>query len=297
MSETNDRDLKNSVFASGQEASKPTTVPVAGSTIINPTGAKVGSSLDIELPVAYIPLPSRGLIYDTPSLKGVEELAVRGMTASDEDILMNRALIKKGTVLTELTRACLLDKGVDINSMVSGDRIALLFGIRIAAYGAEYAVKHKCRDCETECEWSIDLASIPINEMNTDKLRQVAPFKNEFYFELPMTKRQVIFRYLTGTDEEQILREVEARKKNGISDNPLTSSLIRAVISVDSERDRSAVAKFCRSMPAKDAAALRKHMVECEPSLDLKKTFVCDNCQAEEVVTVELGPSFFWVNS
>ena len=71
---------------------------------------------DYEIPIETVPLPSNGRLYAPESgLYGKETLDVRAMTAKEEDILTSRALIKKGTVITELIKSCLVDKSLQVN--------------------------------------------------------------------------------------------------------------------------------------------------------------------------------------
>jgi hypothetical protein len=51
------------------------------------------------------------------------------MTAREEDILTSRALIKKGTVITNLLQSCVVDKRVDVQKMLSGDRNAVMVAL------------------------------------------------------------------------------------------------------------------------------------------------------------------------
>ena len=78
-----------------------------------------------------------------------ETVDIKAMTAREEDILTSRAFIKKGTVITELIRSCLVDKRIDPNSLLSGDRNALMVAIRVTGYGVEYSTEVTCPVCDT----------------------------------------------------------------------------------------------------------------------------------------------------
>ena len=83
----------------GNEVFSATSASQAGFTAVNVMKDDFG----FETPVDLVPLPSRGTIYSVESgLSGKENVEVRSMTAKEEDILTSRALIKKGTVITEL---------------------------------------------------------------------------------------------------------------------------------------------------------------------------------------------------
>ena len=139
--EQEQRNLRNAIFAAQQASA--TAVP----GISREEYAK--KELGMEIPIDAVPLPSAGKVYPgTHTLHGAEQIEYRAMTAKDEDILMSRALIKKGTVITELLRSCLIDPNIDINSLLSGDRNALMIAVRISGYGREYNPIFQCPSCE-----------------------------------------------------------------------------------------------------------------------------------------------------
>src|SRR5690554_2624285 len=93
------------------------------------------ATLGFDIPVEAVPLPSRGLIYeDRHPLRGKDSVEYKAMTAREEDILMSPALIKKGTVITELIKSCLIDKTIDPSDLLSGDRNAIMVAIRATGY-------------------------------------------------------------------------------------------------------------------------------------------------------------------
>ena len=101
-----------------------------------------------EVPVEVVPLPSQGRVYPAGSpLRGRETVEIKAMTANEEDILMSPALIKQGKVLDKLMSSCLIDKSIDPQELLSGDRNALMIAIRITGYGSDYTVKTTCPNC------------------------------------------------------------------------------------------------------------------------------------------------------
>jgi hypothetical protein len=87
-------------------------------------------------PVSTVRLPSAGLAYPPEHpLHAAETVDIRAMTARDEDILSSPALLRNGTVFTQLIRSCLTNKHVDPDTLLVGDRNAILIAIRVSAYG------------------------------------------------------------------------------------------------------------------------------------------------------------------
>lgn len=282
MSPEDERVVKNSIFAARQaaEGNKVSAVPMQ----------------EIQIPSAQVPLPSRGLVYPVTSpLHGKEFIDIKGMTTQEEDILMSRALIKKGTVITELIRSCLLTPGVSVNDLLAGDRNALMVAIRITGYGPEYVPVVQCPSCDQKTEYPINLSDLDIKPLELDP---VEPGVNRFSFKLPVSGKVVTFRFLTGKDEEEIAAIVEAKKKKGLAvDSVITTRLTSCVLSIDGVEDRNAIAKNIIYLPARDSLALRKYMEQHEPGIDMRCQFECPNCGHTEEVAIPMGASFFWPNS
>lgn len=283
------REIKNSIFAARQ------LVEQAGA-ISRAEAAR--QELGMEIATAVVPLPSRGLVYPqgTPLFQK-EEVDIKGMTTAEEDILMSPALIKKGTVITELIKACLLDPNIQVNDMLSGDRNALMVAVRITGYGPEYTPQIECPKCEVRQEFSIDLSNLEIKPL---EIEPMTPGVNQFAFTLPVSKKRVVFRFLTGREEEEIMALMENKKKKGIANsNTVTTRLFFSIVSVDGNSDRSTIGKYVQAMSAKDSLALRNYIDKNEPGIDMKHEFECKNAQCghSEVVAVPMGASFFWPNS
>jgi hypothetical protein len=217
------------------------------------------------------------------------------MTTQEEDILMSRALIKKGTVITELIRSCLLQPGVSVNDLLSGDRNALMVAIRITGYGEEYKAQVACPSCETKQDHIVNLSELEIKPL---EIEPSVPGMNSFEFVLPITKKKVLFRFLTGKEEEEITTLMENRKKKGLAnDNVVTTRLFFSVIAVDGDTDKSKISKYIQYLPARDSLALRQYIDKNEPGIDMKSQFECTSCGHTEVIAVPMGASFFWPSS
>lgn len=261
-------------------------------TLRNTPGVQT-QELDFEIPVETVPLPSRGLAYpvDHP-LHACETVDIKAMTAREEDILTSRAFIKKGTVITELIRSCLVDKRINPDSLVSGDRNALMVAIRITGYGVEYSTEVNCPVCDTKDKYEFNLAELPITALGAEP---VEPGANAFEFMLPMTKKRVTFKFLTGRDEQDIMVASERRKKGGImADNLVTNKLQYTLLSIDGKTERSSINHFIRHMPARDSLALRRYMDSIEPGVEMKSWMDCQHCSESSEVQFPIGASFFW---
>ncbi len=265
--------------------------------MMQPSLERIQQDLGFEIPVEDVPLPSRGLVYSPDSpLHNKSTVQIRAMVTKDEDILTNRSLIKKGTVITHLIQSCLMDKSVNVSDMIAGDRNALMIAIRITGYGSEYPVKLTCPKCEHEYDHTFDLASLPINMLEVEPAQ---PGRNVFKFELPVSKKIVHFKFIDGRDEEEIMATNENMKKAGApaGQNLVTTRLQHAIVAIGDVTDRNKLGQYIRHMPARDSAALRKFMDKSEPGIEMKQDAECPSCQHSAEVNVPLGPTFFWPNA
>jgi hypothetical protein len=248
-----------------------------------------------EVPVETIPVPSMGKLYPKgSSLHGIQTIDIRAMTAREEDILTSRALLKKGTVISRLLESCIVNKSLDASDMVLGDRNALMIAIRVTGYGPEYKTDVTCPKCRTTQAYEFDLGNLRINTLD---INPVALGENRFEFSLPVTKKKVEFRFLTGADEESLSTEAEKMRQlmpDAEVDNMVTRRLERSIISVGGVTDRVKIASFVRNMPALDSRRLRQYMRSNEPGIDMKTVMTCASCSESSSLTLPLGAGFFW---
>jgi len=246
-----------------------------------------------EVPVETVPLPSLGTVYSTESpLYRQETIDIKAMTAKEEDILTSRALIKKGTVITHLLKSCLMDKRIDPDEMLTGDRNALMTAVRITGYGADYRVEVDCPACGEKSKQDFDLTQLPIKRLT---IPPVAEGANLFEFLLPVSKKRVRFKFLTGADEAELAVVQERKKKQGMAaDNLVTQRLMFSVQSVEGITDKTKIATFIRNMPARDSLELRRHIDNNEPGVEMKSWMDCPSCLEHSEVRLPIGAAFFW---
>lgn len=251
---------------------------------------------NFEVPVESVPLPSLGTVYSSDSpLFRQETIDIKAMTAKEEDILTSRALIKKGTVITHLLKSCVMDKRIDPDEMLTGDRNAIMTAVRITGYGADYSVEVDCPACGEKSKQAFDLTELPIKRLT---IAPVAEGANLFEFVLPVSKKRVRFKFLTGADEAELATMQERKKKQGISaDNLVTQRLMFAIQSIEGVTDKTKIATFIRNMPARDSLDLRRHIDNNEPGVEMKSWMDCPSCLEHSEVRLPIGASFFWPDS
>lgn len=264
----------------------PPTVP----TSANPQPGEVG----YVPPTDIVPLPSRGMCYpvDHP-FHGVETVAIKSMTAREEDILTSRALLKQGRAMSALLKSCLIDRAVDPEELLSGDRNALLTAIRITGYGKEYEVEISCPTCEEDSKQVFNLATLKIKRLEVDPL---APGSNAFSYSMPVSGKTAIFRLPTGASEREVEQTQEgAKKKLGpAAEANVTTRLFYHIVSIGEETDRQKLSQIIRNLPARDSRGLRNYMDKIACGVEMVQQFTCVHCGQTTEVDVPMGTEFFW---
>lgn len=282
---TNNGENRNAVFNQQTEGS------VAGQML--PKKNVMLEDFGYEVPVDLVPLPSGGVTYSVNSvLHGAESLEVRAMTAKEEDILTSRALLKKGTVITHLLNNCIVTPGVNADMLLSGDRNALMIALRITGYGADYKANVACPSCGQKSEQNFNLSELEIKKMG---IEPVQPGENVFEFKLPITGKTVKFKFLTGRDEQEMLKAQERMKKISAGNQKLITQKLQAcVLSVDGISQKSKLDMFIQNMPAGDSRALRTYIDDNEPGVDMSVWMDCPHCLETSTLRLPIGPRFFW---
>lgn len=246
-----------------------------------------------EIPVETVPLPSGGKCYDADHpLHGKETVDIRAMTAREEDILTSKALIKKGTVITHLIKSCLIDKRIDPDTLLAGDRNALMVALRVTGYGTEYKVEIDCPACGERSKHNFNLGELPIKRLDIDP---VAAGTNIFEAQLPVSKAKIRWKLLTGQDEQEIIQMSERRKKQGQrTENLITERLKSSLVSANGITDKTKLDMLVKSLPARDSLFLRKFIDKEEPGIEMKAWMDCPSCFEHSEVRLPLGAAFFW---
>jgi len=263
----------------------------------NMTGGGMKSKLFQEIPFELIGLPSKGVIYEEGhALSGAESIEIKAMGPTEEDILTSPALIKKGTVITELLKSCLIDKSIDPGDMIAGDRNAIMTAVRAVGYGSSYGpVEVECSECNyKDKEHHFMLNKLPFKPLT---IEPVKPFSNLFSFTLPKAGFSVLFKFLTGHEEEMISKTKANKKKmlGQIIENNVTEQLLNTIVQIEDVTDRAEISMYItRYMNAQDSKSLRKFMDENEPGIVMKQNHDCPACNHSEEVNIPIGVNFFW---
>jgi hypothetical protein len=266
--------------------------------------APPASGGDFVAPTGFAELPSKGKFYpEGHPLKDKEDVEYRFMTAKQEDLLTNKTLIKKGTVIDRMIQSVLVDGKLNLDTILLGDKNSLIAEIRISGYGSDYMAKMICANCGEAVQHKFDLekakrahygiADGVIQNENGEEVITNITSDGQFSLVLPKTKATVTCRLLTGADEKQLMAISEMKKKNKLAESAMTDQMKQFVTSVNGKEDKAAIASFIDGLPVLDSRYLREWYRKASPNLTLVEEFTCATCGFEEEVPVPLGVEFF----
>jgi len=237
---------------------------------------------EFTTPTEKVELPSKGLVYpkESPLSSGVIEM--KYMTAKEEDILMNQSYIKKGIAIDKLLKSLIVSE-VDYDSMVVGDKNAVMVAARVLGYGPDYIFEYEGE------EHTVDLGQLenkPFDE------KGITPGLNEFLYTLPYSKVNITYKLLTNKDDKNITRELEGLKRLNKDSSPEISTKMKFMItSIEGDKDISTIREFVdKRLLARDSRSLRDHIKKTQPDVDL--TFFPTTTSSG--VNIPIGLSFFW---
>jgi len=282
--------IRNNNDRIGAQATADSPVPTA------PTEDTDSTPFQFVTPTEFVELPSQGKYYpEGHPLHNKETVEIRFMTAKDEDILSSATLLKKGIAIERMLKNVLLDKSINTNDLLVGDKNAILVTARITGYGSEYCPKITCPVCGTHTEIEFDLNDAKLKQGGSSETFSIEiQENNNFVVSLPLSKAAVEVRLMKGGDERKLMSLIEQRKKQKADPTLLTDQLKMVIVSVNENTDRNVINNFIAVIPALDSRYLREALADVAPDIDLLQDFTCSSCDYEQELEVPFTADFFW---
>lgn len=266
--------------------------PQTDAPIVNTT-APSEQPFSFVVPTEFVELPSKGKFYPPGHpLHNQENIELKQMTAKEEDILTSRSLLKQGVAIDRVLQSIVMDKRVDVTSLLIGDKNALVIASRVSGYGNVYNTNVVCPSCNSKQEYSFDLNLAAVSEGGSD----IAQYNGDGTFNttLPNSNLNVRFKLLNGYDEKRVSSASKKKKGAGKGDNIITTQLRAMMVSVNENEENEALNYVAENLPSLDSTYLRKAYKQCAPNIDLTQYFSCENCEYEQDMEVPLTADFFW---
>ena len=243
-----------------------------------------------KFPSEVIDLPSEGRLYPEGHPLKDGKIEIKYMTAKEEDILTSANLIKKGVVIDRLIDSLILTTGVKSDDLILGDKNAVMVAARILAYGPDYTCEIQNPNTGEVITEKFNLADCPFKKLPKNIT------ENKFELELPISKKKVTFKLLSGKEEALINEELKASEKINSEVKPeLTTRLRHTITSVDGDESQSTINNFVQNMLARDSMHLRNEIKNVTPDIELTQAIEIGGESVKVDIPMTVG--FFWPNS
>ena len=240
-----------------------------------------------KFPSEVIDLPSEGRLYPEGHPLKDGKIEIKYMTAKEEDILTSQNLIKKGVVIDRLLDSLILTNGIKSDDLVLGDKNAIMVAARILAYGPEYTCEVQNPNTGEKSEESLSWADCPFKKLPEGVT------ENNFEVELPISKKKITFKLLTGKEEAAIEAELKSSSKINSEVKPeLTTRLRHTITSVDGDESKPTINNFVQTLLARDSMHLRKEIRKVTPDIELSQEIEVGGESVK--VDIPLTVGFFW---
>ena len=180
--------------------SQPDTAP----PIANTAETSNAAPFSFVVPTEFVELPSGGKWYaEGHPLYNQDSVEIKHMTAKEEDMLTSRTLLKKGVALDRVIKSVIMDKSIDPDSLLVGDRNAIIIATRVSGYGSEYRTKVSCPNCGAVTKYAFDLNEANVYGGEDAEVLEITDHEDgTFTTTLPRTQLDIRFRLLCGRDEK-----------------------------------------------------------------------------------------------
>jgi len=245
-----------------------------------------------------VKLPSNKRFYE------FDTVSVEDMTAIDEQYLVSLKHLSSGKNIENLLKRKVKDSffkhnggEFDINNLMQCDIDAILFHLRITAYGPEVEVEVIDPFTDKKIKQTIDINKIQFLDA------EIESDVNGFYsFTLPKQKDVITYRILNKKETDDLDEKIEKRRKTLKNTDDLfelIEEVIGRVIMIESVKsnqttnDPVIIREYITKSNPSDIADLRLNMLSAEPKYKLEYEFQSENGEFFRS-KFRLGPKFFY---
>ena len=254
---------------------------------------------ELNFPTEIIDLPSKGLLYSENHPLRDGRVEMKYMTAKEEDILSSQSLIKKGIVLDRLFKSLIVGNGEGVqfeyDDLVVGDKDAIMVAARVLGHGKDYEVTITIDGVQEPQPIVVDLTKLKDKEFDEELFTK---YGNDIPFVLPISKKNITFKILTGADEKKIQAEV-ARIKNKVKgddvDHTNSTKLKYIITSIEDNDSQAEINKFVDNfLLSRDSFELKEYIKQIQPGVDLRVNIEIPEEGTSDMYDIPIDVSFFW---
>lgn len=149
-----------------------------------------------------IPLPSNGQCYPKGSPLRCGHVPVAYLTASDENIIASPNMYRDGKLLDIILSRKILDKRIDVSTLSSGDRDAIILWLRATSYGDDFPIS--TTDTSTGKQYNV---TIKLSQFKFLDFVLKGDENGTFDYETSNGDK-IKFRFFTNDDEKELRKAI-----------------------------------------------------------------------------------------
>ena len=261
-------------------------------------------------PKIFISLPSLG-IYNKPGVidGDVGHVPVFGMTGMDEILVKTPDALLSGESTVKVIASC-IPAIKDPWELTTIDLDSVLTAIRVATYGNTLALSNKCVVCGTEHDYDFDLATfieyyasckfankIILGDL-TVKLRPLT-YKQSSEFSIKNFQLQQTLKQVNALESEEDKRKQLAQiyeNLAGLQNEIFIAGIESIDVASTVVTERGYIKEWVENCDSEMLDQIRKQIeVNQKTWRSPSQTVKCDNCGHEQVLTITLDQSDFFV--
>lgn len=163
------------------------------------------SSIPSYIQYDVLPLPSNGRCYPVGSPLRCGRVPVAYLTASDENLIASPNMYRDGKLLDIILERKILDKRINVNDLVGGDRDAIILWLRATAYGDDFNVITSNPLNGKQYNVTIKLSDFKYNKFDLDS------DENGMFDFITSNSDRVKFKFFTKEDNDRLRKMVIER--------------------------------------------------------------------------------------
>lgn len=276
------------------------------------------ASQDQLIPWEETTLPSKGLYYGWTS--GVIE--VRAWSAKIDKILATARLAQTGQSIDYMLKECCrFPNGFDIQDLLVGDQVYLLYYLRGITHGNMYEFASTCtnQQCQNVATHTIDLNELVGTIVWADESLGVEPFRITLPYLSKEAGRNITagIRFLRVRDVNGIQRAKKAKNMlvggsrakikpreraqqiidhshdEIVIDDLVTQNIETVIVDIMGCTDRMKIRNIVNKMQSTDIAVIREWLSDNTPSIETMIEIQCGSCNETYRAMLPITESFF----
>lgn len=194
-----------------------------------------------------IPLPSNGQCYPKDSPLRCGRIPVAYLTASDENIIASPNVYRDGKLLDIILSRKVLDKRINVNDIVSGDKDAIILWLRATSYGDDFPITATDPKTGKQYDVTIKLSQFDYYDFDIDG-------DEDGLFDFNASNGDVLkYKFFTTSDETELRQKISSQ----ITDNN-KFDILKNIGYVSDALDRMEISDDERDMLTEDIDEIKE---------------------------------------